>query len=115
MRGHPIAAANPAASSKCWNDSRKVCSSLRNSTGKSIIDGRTCSSSSSARVFAAPSLTADGHAGKSYSVVGSTPLTGPYAAGVWSKALGRPVNYPNLSPEAFEKQVRQFLPPWPPR
>ncbi len=61
---------------------------------------------------AALSLTEDGHAGKSYNLVGPSPLTGPDAAAIWTKALGKPVNYPGLPPTAFEKQVRQVLPPW---
>ena len=61
---------------------------------------------------AALTLTEDGHVGKTYNLVGPSPLDGPQAAAVWSKALSKPVNYPGLPPAAFEKQVRQFLPPW---
>jgi len=61
---------------------------------------------------AAISLTTDGHAGKTYNLVTHSALSGPGAAAVWTKALGKPVNYPGVPVEAFEQQLRQFMPPW---
>ena len=61
---------------------------------------------------AAVSLTTDGHAGKTYNVVGPAPLSGPGAASVWSEALGKPVKYPDPPLTAFEGQLRQTLPAW---
>lgn len=37
---------------------------------------------------------------------------GEGAAALWAEALGRPVVYPNLSPEAFAAGAQEFLPPW---
>jgi len=50
---------------------------------------------------AAISLTTDGHAGKTYNLVTHSALSGPGAAAVWTKALGKPVNYPGVPVEAF--------------
>lgn len=61
---------------------------------------------------AAISLTSDGHAGKTYNLVTHAALSGPNAAAVWAKALGKPVVYPGVPVEAFEQQLRQFMPPW---
>lgn len=61
---------------------------------------------------AAVTLTADGHAGKSYNLVSHSVLTGPGAAEVWGKALGKPVVYPEVPLDEVEKQFRQMVPPW---
>jgi uncharacterized protein YbjT (DUF2867 family) len=61
---------------------------------------------------AAVSLTTDGHAGKTYNLVGPAPLSGPGAAAVWADALGKPVRYADLPLDAFEKQLRQMVPAW---
>jgi len=61
---------------------------------------------------AAVSLTTDGHAGKTYNLVGPAPLSGPGAAAVWADALGKPVRYADLPLDAFEGQLRQMLPAW---
>jgi uncharacterized protein YbjT (DUF2867 family) len=61
---------------------------------------------------AAISLTTDGHAGKTYNLVGSAPLSGPGAAAVWTAILGKPVRYADLPLDAFEGQLRQMLPAW---
>lgn len=61
---------------------------------------------------AAVSLTQSGHAGKTYNLVNSTPLSGPGAAAIWSAALKRPVQYGDVPVEAFEAQLRQMMPTW---
>jgi uncharacterized protein YbjT (DUF2867 family) len=61
---------------------------------------------------AAVSLTTDGHAGKTYSLVGPAPLSGPGAAAAWAAALGRPVRYAEPPLDAFEEQLRQMVPAW---
>jgi uncharacterized protein YbjT (DUF2867 family) len=61
---------------------------------------------------AAVSLTTDGHAGKTYSLVGPAPLSGPGAAAAWAAALGRPVRYADPPLDAFEEQLRQMVPAW---
>lgn len=61
---------------------------------------------------AATTLTADGHAGKTYNLISDVPLTGPGAAAVWSEALQKPVHYADPPLDAFEAQVRQMLPAW---
>jgi len=61
---------------------------------------------------AAVSLTSEGHAGKTYNLVTHSALSGPGAAAIWTKALGKPVNYPGIPVEAFEQQLVQFMPPW---
>jgi uncharacterized protein YbjT (DUF2867 family) len=61
---------------------------------------------------AAISLTTDGHAGKTYNVVGPAPLSGPGAAAIWSEVLGRPVRYADLPLEVFTGQLRQMVPGW---
>jgi uncharacterized protein YbjT (DUF2867 family) len=61
---------------------------------------------------AALSLTTDGHAGKTYHLAGFEPLSGPGAASIWTKVLGKPVRYAEPSFDDFEKQLRQMLPVW---
>ena len=61
---------------------------------------------------AAVSLTTDGHAGKTYGLVGPAPLSGPWAAAAWAAALGRPVRYAEPSLDAFEEHLRQMVPAW---
>lgn len=61
---------------------------------------------------AAITLTTEGHAGKTYDLVSHTTLSGPGAAAIWSKVLGKPVTYPGVPVAAFEQQLRQFMPPW---
>ncbi len=58
------------------------------------------------------SLTANGHNGKTYNLVAPDPLSGPSAAAVWSKVLNKQVRYADLPVEAFEQQLRGFLPAW---
>jgi uncharacterized protein YbjT (DUF2867 family) len=54
--------------------------------------------------LAAIALTADGHSGKTYNVVGPDVLTGPSTAASWAHALQREVRYGGNDTEAFEKE-----------
>jgi uncharacterized protein YbjT (DUF2867 family) len=62
--------------------------------------------------IAANALVSDGHAGKSYNVVGPEILTGTRCAEVWSEALGKPVAYAGNDLDAWERQSLQYMPPW---
>ena len=74
--------------------------------GIAVIDTRDIADA------AAVSLTADGHARKTYDLVGSTPLSGPGAAAIWADALGKPVRYADLPLDTFEEQLRHLVPAW---
>jgi uncharacterized protein YbjT (DUF2867 family) len=58
------------------------------------------------------SLTTNGHAGKTYNLVGPAPLSGPAAAAVWGEGLGKPVRYAEPPLEAFEEELRRVRPAW---
>jgi uncharacterized protein YbjT (DUF2867 family) len=58
--------------------------------------------------LAAISLTAEGHEGKTYDLVSSEVLTGPGAAGTWSKLLGKKITYAGHGDfDGFEAQLRK--------
>lgn len=61
---------------------------------------------------AAISLTGSGHEGKTYNLVGPRLLSGPGAAGIWSKVLGKTVRYTGEDFEEFERQMRANMPGW---
>jgi uncharacterized protein YbjT (DUF2867 family) len=61
---------------------------------------------------AAVALTASGHEGESYDIVGPELHTGQSTADVWSRALGRPIAYGGDDLEAWEQQSLQYLPDW---
>ena len=61
---------------------------------------------------AAIALTSDGHLGKTYNLNGPDALSGPKAASIWSKLLGKEIRYAGHDMEAFEQQVRQRAPSW---
>lgn len=61
---------------------------------------------------AAVALTRDGHAGKTWNLVGPRAVNGPETAAIWSKQLGRPVAYGGDDLEAWEQQTLQFFPAW---
>jgi uncharacterized protein YbjT (DUF2867 family) len=61
---------------------------------------------------AAIALTQDGHAGRTYSVVGPRPLTGTESAAVWAQTLGRPIRYAGDDLDAWEQQMLQHAPAW---
>jgi uncharacterized protein YbjT (DUF2867 family) len=56
---------------------------------------------------AAISLTQEGHKGKTYDMVSSEMLTGPWAAAIWSKLLGKKITYAGHGNfDGFEAQLR---------
>src|SRR6202046_1552686 len=58
--------------------------------------------------LAAISLTAEGHEGKTYDLLSSEVLTGPGAAGTWSKLLGKKITYAGHGDfDGFEAQLRK--------
>jgi uncharacterized protein YbjT (DUF2867 family) len=61
---------------------------------------------------AAISLVSDEHFGKTYNVNGPTVLSGPKAAAVWSKVLGKEIKYAGDNLDSFEEQMRQHAPSW---
>jgi uncharacterized protein YbjT (DUF2867 family) len=61
---------------------------------------------------AATALTTSGVEGQTIPVVGPTDYTGKSGAEVWSRALGKPIQYPGSDLDAFEKQAAQMLPDW---
>jgi uncharacterized protein YbjT (DUF2867 family) len=61
---------------------------------------------------AAISLTSDKHFGKTYNVNGPALLSGPKAASIWSKVLGRDIKYAGDNLEIFEEQMRKHGPSW---
>jgi uncharacterized protein YbjT (DUF2867 family) len=61
---------------------------------------------------AALSLTGSGHEGKTYNLVGPHLLSGPGAAGTWSKVLGKPIRYTGENFEEYELQMRAHMPGW---
>jgi uncharacterized protein YbjT (DUF2867 family) len=59
---------------------------------------------------AAISLTEEGHAGKTYDLVSSEMLSGPGAATIWSRLLGKDVKYAGHGDfDAFEAQLRRRI------
>jgi uncharacterized protein YbjT (DUF2867 family) len=61
---------------------------------------------------AAITLTREGHARKTYNLVGPSTLSGPEAASIWSEQLGKDIRYPGEDFDAYEKQMRQMMPNW---
>lgn len=61
---------------------------------------------------AAITLTAEGHGGRIYNLVGPAVWTGEATAAEWSRALGRPVTYGGDDMDAWERQMLGHLPPW---
>jgi uncharacterized protein YbjT (DUF2867 family) len=61
---------------------------------------------------AAIALTADQHFGKTYNINGPAILSGPNAASIWSKVLGKEIKYPGENMDAFETQMREKAPSW---
>jgi hypothetical protein len=47
-----------------------------------------------------------------YNLNGPDLISGPVAADLWSKALGKPIKYPGEDMDAFEAQMRQKAPSW---
>jgi uncharacterized protein YbjT (DUF2867 family) len=61
---------------------------------------------------AAISLMSDMHFGKTYNVNGPTVLSGPKAASIWSKVLGKEIKYAGNDMDMFEDQMRKHAPSW---
>lgn len=59
---------------------------------------------------AAIALTQEGHAGKTYNLVGPEAHTGASTAAAWSRALDRPIGYGGDDLDAWEKQFLAYLP-----
>ena len=51
-------------------------------------------------------LTSDEHDGNTYNLNGPEPLSGPKAASIWSKLLGKEIRYAGHDMDAFEEQMR---------
>jgi uncharacterized protein YbjT (DUF2867 family) len=61
--------------------------------------------------LAAIVLSTPGHENKTYEVAGPEVLTGEATAAIWSRAMGRPVKYLDLSMDQFEADIGKFMPP----
>ncbi len=61
---------------------------------------------------AAISLTEDGHDGQTYDLVSSTMLTGPGAAALWSRLLGREIKYTGHDFDQWEQMMRGMMTAW---
>jgi len=61
---------------------------------------------------AAIALTSDGHFGKTYNLNGPEVVSGPKAAAIWSKVLGKEIRYSGDDMDAFEEQMRKRAPSW---
>lgn len=57
-------------------------------------------------------LTEDGHAGADYHLHGPDTISGPGAAEVYARHLGRSVHYGGDDVDQWGKPVEKFLPPW---
>ena len=75
-------------------------------TGVSVVDVRDIAEAT------AIALTSDGHEGKTYNLNGPEVLSGPGAAAIWSKVLGKPIKYAGNDMDGFEEQMRQKAPAW---
>jgi uncharacterized protein YbjT (DUF2867 family) len=61
---------------------------------------------------AAIALTSEGHFGKTYNLNGPEVVSGPKAASIWSKVLGKEIRYAGDEMDAFEEQMRKRAPSW---
>ena len=57
-------------------------------------------------------LTSDEHYGQTYNLNGPEALSGPKAASIWSKLLGKEIRYGGHDMDAFEEQMRKRAPSW---
>lgn len=76
------------------------------SAGVSRVDIRDISD------CAVAALTGSGHEGQVYNLVGPEALTGKGCTDIWSKTLGKPLNYAGEDMDAWEKQNAQWIPAW---
>jgi len=61
---------------------------------------------------AAISLTADGHDGQTYDLVGPALISGPGNAATWTKLLSKEIKYTGHSFDQWEQQMRGNAPGW---
>lgn len=61
---------------------------------------------------AAIALTAPGHEGHTYNIVGPDVLTAESTAEVWSRVLGKTISFGGNDLDVWEKQSLQLLPAW---
>jgi uncharacterized protein YbjT (DUF2867 family) len=61
---------------------------------------------------AAIALTTRGLEGETVPIVGPTDYTGKAGAEVWSRALGKPIQFAGQDLDAWEKQAAQMMPDW---
>lgn len=61
---------------------------------------------------AARCLVEQGHAGRTYAVVGPEPHTGEENAAIWAEALGRPIDYIGDDLDAWAAQMAEHMPDW---
>lgn len=59
---------------------------------------------------AAIALTTSDHEGESYDLVGPANVTAPWTAEIWSKVLGKTINYGGDDLDAWEKVSLQYMP-----
>jgi uncharacterized protein YbjT (DUF2867 family) len=57
-------------------------------------------------------LTSEEHNGKTYNLNGPEAISGPKAASIWSKLLGKEIRYAGHDMDAFEEQMRKRAPSW---
>jgi uncharacterized protein YbjT (DUF2867 family) len=57
-------------------------------------------------------LMSDKHFGRTYNVNGPAILSGPKAASIWSKLLGKEIKYAGDNLNTFEEQMRKHAPSW---
>jgi uncharacterized protein YbjT (DUF2867 family) len=74
--------------------------------GISVVDIRDIAEAT------AIALTSDGHFGKTYNLNGPEALSGPKAASIWSKLLGKEIRYGGSDMDAFEENMRKWAPSW---
>ena len=76
------------------------------STGISRVDTRDIGEA------AAIALTASGHAGETYDLVGPDVVTGESTAKTWASVLGKPITYGGDDLDAWEAVQVNYLPHW---
>ena len=74
--------------------------------GISLVDARDIAEA------AAISLTEEGHEGQTYDLVGPTVVSGASNAALWSKLLGKPVEYTGHDMDRWEAMARGHMPSW---
>jgi len=74
--------------------------------GISLVDARDIAEA------AAISLAEEGHEGQTYDLVGPTVVSGASNAALWSKLLGKPVEYTGHDMDRWEAMARGHMPSW---